>query len=86
MANVKELENAITNLSPEDYKELRNWFEEYPAIKETADKNFQLLKENPSHPSLRFKKVSPYWSVHIPLKTDTDLLLLSRQSVRSGVF
>jgi hypothetical protein len=39
-----------------------------PAIKETADKNFQLLKRNPSHPSLHFKKVSPYWSVRIGRK------------------
>jgi hypothetical protein len=39
MANVKELENAITNLSPEDYKELRNWFEEYEA--EQWDKQFE---------------------------------------------
>ena len=39
MATVKELENAITNLSPEDYKELRNWFEEYEA--EQWDKQFE---------------------------------------------
>lgn len=39
MANVKELENAITNLSPEDYKELRDWFEEYEA--EQWDKQFE---------------------------------------------
>ena len=24
-----------------------------------------LLKENPSHPSLRFKPVGPYWSVRV---------------------
>lgn len=29
MKNVKELEKAITNLSAEDYKELRDWFERY---------------------------------------------------------
>lgn len=26
-------------------------------IRELADRNFQLLKSNPSHPSLHFKKV-----------------------------
>lgn len=39
MANVKELEKAILDLSPEDYKELRNWFEEYEA--EQWDKQFE---------------------------------------------
>jgi len=34
-------------------------------IKELADKNFELLKENPSHPSLHTKKVEKYWSVRI---------------------
>ena len=33
--------------------------------KELADKNFELLKENPSHPSLHAKKVEKYWSVRI---------------------
>jgi len=40
----------------------------HPASKETADKNFKLLKENPSHPSLHFKKVGSYWSVRIGIK------------------
>lgn len=26
-------------------------------IRKVADKNFKLLKENPSHPSLQFKKI-----------------------------
>ena len=30
-----------------------------------ADKNFILLKENPRHPSLNFKKVGRFWSVRI---------------------
>jgi len=30
-----------------------------------ADKNFEILKENPRHPSLHLKKVDPYWSVRI---------------------
>ena len=39
MANVKELERAITNLSPDDYRELRDWFEEYES--EQWDKKFE---------------------------------------------
>ena len=34
-------------------------------IQELADENFQLLKENPSHPSLHFKKVGRFRSVRI---------------------
>jgi hypothetical protein len=30
-----------------------------------ADKNFQLLKNDPSHPSLQFKKVGKVWSARI---------------------
>jgi hypothetical protein len=34
-------------------------------IREVADKNYQLLKTNPMHPSLHFKKVNRYWSVRV---------------------
>lgn len=30
-----------------------------------ADKNFDLLKENPRHPSLHFKRVGDVWSVRV---------------------
>jgi hypothetical protein len=33
------------------------------AVQEVARKNFELLKDNPSHPSLHFKKVGKLWSV-----------------------
>ena len=36
-----------------------------PEIRELADKNFKLLKENPRHPSLRLKKVGGFWSVRV---------------------
>lgn len=29
----------------------------------TADKCYQLLRDNPAHPSLHFKKVGRFWSV-----------------------
>ena len=34
-------------------------------VREQADKQFALLKQNPAHPSLRFKKVGPYWSARV---------------------
>lgn len=34
-------------------------------IRALADKNFALLKENPRHPSLRFKQVGRFWSVRV---------------------
>lgn len=34
-------------------------------IQKLAEKNFQLLKENPNHPSLHFKKVDNYYSVRV---------------------
>lgn len=37
-------------------------------VRELADTNFALLKENPRHPSLRFKKVGKtLWSVRVGL-------------------
>jgi len=36
-----------------------------PEIRDLADKNFALLKENPQHPSLHFKKVGRFWSARI---------------------
>ncbi len=32
-----------------------------------ADKSFQLLKDNPSHPSLQWKRVGRFWSARIGL-------------------
>ncbi|MEP7256095.1 MAG: hypothetical protein ABI666_09970 [Ferruginibacter sp.] len=44
-------------------------YEALPAnIREQADKNYQLLKENPNHPSLHFKKIQNYYSVRIGLR------------------
>lgn len=31
-------------------------------VQKVARGNFELLKENPAHPSLRFKKVAEFWS------------------------
>lgn len=35
------------------------------SIQQLADKNFEILKNNPEHPSLHFKKVGKYWSVRV---------------------
>lgn len=34
-------------------------------VRELADKNYRLLKSDPRHPSLHFKKLGEYWSVRI---------------------
>lgn len=36
-----------------------------PEIQTLARKNFRLMKRNPGHPSLSFKKVGRFWSVRV---------------------
>ena len=44
-------------------------YDKLPAeIKEQADKNYNLLKENPDHPSLHLKKTENYYSVRVSLR------------------
>jgi hypothetical protein len=38
------------------------------AIRKVADKNCDLLKTDPRHPSLHLKKVDSYWSVRVGIK------------------
>jgi hypothetical protein len=38
-----------------------------PEIQKAADKAFVLLKRNPSHPSLHFKKIGKYWSARVSI-------------------
>ncbi len=41
-------------------------YEKLPAhVRELADKNYSLLKADPKHPSLHFKKISRLWSVRV---------------------
>jgi mRNA-degrading endonuclease RelE of RelBE toxin-antitoxin system len=43
-------------------------YEKLPTeIRKLADKNYQLLKENPSHSSLQLKRIEELWSVRIGL-------------------
>ncbi len=34
-------------------------------VQRVADQNYELLKADPSHPSLHFKKVGTYWAVRV---------------------
>jgi hypothetical protein len=38
------------------------------AVRALADRNYEILKDNPGHPSLHFKKVGQFWSVRIGLR------------------
>lgn len=41
-------------------------YEELPEhIQRLADKNFRLLKADPQHPSLHFKKIEGMWSARV---------------------
>ena len=45
-----------------------NLFSNLPeSVQTVARKNFELLKDDPSHPSLHFKKVGKLWSVRAGL-------------------
>ncbi len=42
------------------------WSYTYPAaIRELADKNYELLKENPRHPLLQLKRIEELWSLRV---------------------
>ncbi len=44
-------------------------YEELPdTIQELADKNFELLKADPKHPSVHLKKAGKYWSARVGMK------------------
>ena len=50
-------------------------------VRQQADPSYELLKDNPAHPSLHLKKVGRFWSVRIGLHyravavgADTDLV------------
>jgi len=41
-------------------------FEKLPeSIQKISKRNFELLKRDPQHPSLHFKKIGTFWSVRI---------------------
>ena len=53
----------MTHFASPDFWRL---YEQLPeAIRRLADKNFDLLKSDPRHPSLRLKKVGRFWSARV---------------------
>ncbi len=55
----------------EHHATTRFWeaYEKLPyKVRCVADQNFDLLKKDPFHPSLHFKKVGRFWSVRAGLK------------------
>ena len=53
------------------YKATSKFWEYYDnlpsTVQELADKNFELLKQDPNHPSLGLKKVGEYWVARVGL-------------------
>ena len=45
----------------------KNYWNLPPKTRDLADKAFDLLKENPSHPSLQFKKVGKLYSARVDI-------------------
>jgi hypothetical protein len=42
------------------------FYQELPGdVRRLADENFRLLKEDPRHPSLHFKKAGRFWSARV---------------------
>jgi hypothetical protein len=37
-------------------------------VRRLADESYQLLRENPRHPSLHLKKIGRFWSVRVGLR------------------
>jgi hypothetical protein len=55
----------VTHFANADYWAL---YHRLPAdVRETADRCFTLLKSDPKHPSLHFKKIGDLWSVRVGL-------------------
>ncbi len=73
--NEGRLWNSLVICSPDEA--LRNPGDETPdstalhpgyvteATQKTARKNYELIKNNPKHPSLHFKKVDQFWSARV---------------------
>jgi hypothetical protein len=50
-------------------RSFREAYERLPEqVRGLADKNYALLKQDPRHPSLQFKKVGRFWSVRVGLR------------------
>lgn len=45
----------------------KHYYDLLVRIRRLADRKFELLKQNPKHPSLHFKRVQHFWSVRVSL-------------------
>jgi hypothetical protein len=65
IAQMRILTQVAALRSPEFWENYR----QLPAdVRELADKNFKLLKQDSHHPSLRFKKIGIFWSARVGIR------------------
>ena len=57
MAKIETLEKEIVGLSPQEPQAFRRWFAEFDAELRHQERNLEILKSDPRHPSLRFKQI-----------------------------
>lgn len=53
----------MKHLASQDFWDLHDALPK--AVRDLAKKNFELLKSDPQHPSLHFKKVKENWSIRV---------------------
>ena len=56
---------SIKHFTTPDFWQLYNALPQ--EVRTLADKNYGILKSNPSHPSLQFKEVEDLWSIRVGL-------------------
>ncbi len=54
-------------------------------VRDLADKNFELLKADPKHPSLHFKQIGNLWSVRVGKHYRTPGLIKRKELSGSGL-
>ena len=60
------MHSAMNHLATPDFWDCYN---KLPAsVRKVADRNFDLLKRDSSHPSLHFKKVGRFWSARVGIQ------------------
>lgn len=62
MRIIEKVGVPIYKTTPEFWVRYRNLS---PAVQQLADEKFQILKNNPRHPSLNLKKVGKYWVARV---------------------
>lgn len=58
--------DAVPTFETSRHSEILSLYGALPTdVQQLAQKNFELLKKDPSHPSLHFKKGGRFWSVRV---------------------